>query len=174
MEKILKIIKREFIEVLPPTLFFFIAFNVITISKKLMLEQYGIKFSGFVNAAVGALIVAKALLVADEIKFINKYPDKPLIYNIVWKTFLYLLVTLIVQYIEGIIPLVLKYHSVKIAIERGWDEIIWPHFWAVHIVFVFLLSLYVSFRELARTIGEKKFLHIFLGIEVSNNNAQDR
>ena len=48
-----------------------------------MLEQYGIKVSGFVNAAVGALIVAKALLLADEIKFINKYPDNPLSYNIV-------------------------------------------------------------------------------------------
>ncbi|MGA9820012.1 MAG: hypothetical protein WBQ36_00280 [Desulfobaccales bacterium] len=136
-----------------------------------MLEQYGIKFSGFVNAAVGALIVGKALLVADDIKFINRYPDKPLIYNVVWKTFLYFLVTLLVQYIEGIIPLLVKYHSVRIAIERSWEEIIWAHFWAVHIVFVFLLSLYVSFRELARAIGEKKFLHIFLGIEVSKNNA---
>jgi hypothetical protein len=172
MQKILNIIKRELVEVLPPTVFFFIAFNVIIISKKLMLEQYGIKFSGFVNAAVGALIVGKALLVADDIKYINKYPDKPLIYNIVWKTFVYLLVTLLVQYIEEIIPLWVKYHSLKIAIERGWEEIIWPHFWAVHIVFVFLLSLYVSFRELARAIGEKKFLQIFLGIELSNDNAQ--
>ncbi len=171
MHKILKIIKRELVEILPPTVFFFIAFNIIVISKKLMLEQYGIQFSGFVNALVGALIVGKALLVADDIKFINKYPDKPLIYNIVWKTFLYLLVTLLVQYIEGIIPLLVKYHSVKIAIERSWVEIIWPHFWAIHIVFVFLLSLYVSFRELARAIGEKKFLQIFLGIEVSKNNA---
>ena len=50
MQKILKIIKHELIEVLPPTVFFFVAFNVIVISKKLMLEQYGIKFSGFVNA----------------------------------------------------------------------------------------------------------------------------
>ncbi|MGO9622030.1 MAG: hypothetical protein ACLPT6_11570 [Desulfobaccales bacterium] len=174
MQKIVKIIKRELVAVFPPTIFFFIAFNVIIISQKLTLEQYGIKFSGFVNAAVGALIVAKALLVADDIKYINKYPNKPLIYNIVWKTFLYLLVTLMVQYIEGIIPLLVKYHSVKIAIDRGWAEIIWPHFWAVHIVFIFLLSLYVSFRELARAIGEKKFLQIFLGIELTNNNAQDR
>ena len=39
MQKILKIIKRELVEVLPPTLFFFIAFNVITISKRLMLSN---------------------------------------------------------------------------------------------------------------------------------------
>ncbi len=47
MQKILKIIKCELIiklelaDILSPTLYFFIAFNVITISKKFMLEQYG-------------------------------------------------------------------------------------------------------------------------------------
>jgi hypothetical protein len=172
MQKILKTIKRELVEVLPPTFFFFMAFTVVTFSKKLMLEQYGLKFSGFVNAVVGAFIVAKALLVADQIKFINKYPNKPLIYNIVWKTFIYLLVTLLIQYIEEIIPLWWKYHSVQLAIERSWDDIIWRHFWATHMVFVFLLSLYVAFRELARTIGEKEFLHIFLGINLSSNHTE--
>ncbi len=172
MQKLLKIIKHELIELLPPTFFFFMAFTVVTFSKKLMLEQYGIKFSGFINAVIGAFIVAKALLVSDQIKFINKYPHKPLIYNIVWKTFIYLLVTLLIQYIEAIIPLCWKYHSVPIAIARSWDDIVWPHFWATHMVFVFLLSLYVAFRELARTIGEQVFLQLFLGIQLSSNPAE--
>ena len=172
MQKILKIIKHELIEILPPTFFFFMAFMVVIFSKKLMLEEYGIKFSGFVNAIIGALLVAKVLILADQIKFINKYPDKPLIYNVVWKTFIYLLATLVVQYIEEIIPLWCKYHNVQTAIQQGWDEIIWPHFWAVHIVFVFLLFLYVAFRELARTIGDKEFLHIFLGVNLSSNHAE--
>ena len=86
MQKILRTIKRELLEIIPPTIFFFVAFNVITFTKGLMLEQYGIKFSGFVTATVGALIVAKVVLIADRIPFINKYPDKPLIYNVVWKT----------------------------------------------------------------------------------------
>jgi len=174
MGKILKTIKHELIEVLPPTFFFFIAFNVISISEKLMLEEYGIKFSGLVNAAIGALLVAKAIMLTDQIKFINKYLDKPLMYNVIWKTFIYCLVTLVVQYIEEFIPLWLKYRSVQIAIQRGRDEIIWSHFWAIHILVVFLLSLYVSFRELARTIGEKEFLKIFLGVEISKNNGPIR
>ena len=135
-----------------------------------MLEKYSISFYGFVNATISALLVAKAILLTDQIKFINKYPDKPLIYNIVWKTFLYLLVTLVVQYLEEFIPLWWKYRSVQIAIQRGWDEIIWPQFWATHILLVFLLSLYVSFRELARTIGEKEFLKMFLGVEISKDH----
>jgi hypothetical protein len=170
MSKIVKTIKHELIEILPSTFFFFLAFNVLSITTKLMLEGHGINFSGFINASIGALLVAKAILIADQIKFINKYPDKPLIYNIVWKTFLYLLVTLVVQYLEEIIPLWWNYGSVQMAIQRGWDEINWPTFWAIHILLVFLISLYVSFRELARTIGEREFLKMFLGIDVPKKN----
>ncbi len=49
MLKILRAIKRELFEIIPPTIFFFVAFNVLTYTKRLMLEQYGIKFSGFVG-----------------------------------------------------------------------------------------------------------------------------
>ena len=174
MNKVLRVIEHELIEILPPSFFFFMVFNVLSITKKLMLEGYGISFSGFVNASIGALLVAKAILIADQIKFINKYPDKPLIYNIVWKTFLYLIVTLVVQYLEELIPLWWKYGSVQIAIHQSWDEIVWPTFWAIHILLVFLISLYVCFRELARTIGEREFLKMFLGIDVPKKNSMIR
>ena len=74
MQKILRAIKRELLEIIPPTIFFFVAFNVITYTKKLMLEQYGIKFSGFVTATVGALIVAKVVLIADRIPVYQQVP----------------------------------------------------------------------------------------------------
>ena len=81
------------------------AFNVITFTKGLMLEEYGIKFSGFITATIGALIVAKVVLIADKIPFINKYPDRPLIYNVVWKTGIYVVVALVVRFLEYVIPL---------------------------------------------------------------------
>lgn len=174
MQKILRFIMHELKEIALPAFFFFLVFNIVTITKRLMLEQYHIKYSGFLAATIGALIVAKALLVSDQIRFINKYPDKPVIYNVIWKTVFYGLATLIVQFIEEIFPLWWKYRSPQIAIERGWDAIIWPHFWAVHILLIFFLSLYVSFKELARAIGEPEFLRIFLGIEISENKAPIR
>jgi len=165
MRHILSSIKNELLEVIPPAIFFFVAFNVITITKTLMLEQYGIKFSGFVAATVGALIVAKVVLVADNIPFINKYPDKPLIYNVVWKTAIYVTVALIVRFLEFYLPLWWKYRDASLALDHLWEEIIWPHFWAIHIWLVFLFIIYVSFRELARTLGEGKFMQIYLGIK---------
>jgi hypothetical protein len=172
MQKILRSIKREFLEVIPTAIFFFLAFNVITYTKKLMLEQYHIEFSGFVNATVGALIVAKVVLLADMIPFINKYPNKPLIYNVAWKTVIYVFVAFIVRFIEYLIPLWWKYRSLSVATERLWDETIWPHFWAIQIWLFCLFFVFVSFRELARTIGEERFFKMYLGIQRSTPNAQ--
>jgi hypothetical protein len=172
MQKILNAVKHELLEILPATLFFFVAFNVIVITKKLMLEEYGIKFSGFVNAAVGALIVAKVVLLTDKIPFINKYPDKPLIYNVVWKTVIYVLAALVVRYLEFLLPLWWKYRNFNVATEHLWDAIVWPQFWVIHIWLVCLFLVYVSFRELARTLGEARFLQIFLGIQRKTANGR--
>lgn len=172
MQKILTAIKHELLEVISPTFFFFVAFNVITFTKKLMLEQYGIEFSGFVAATVGALIVAKVVLIADRIPFINKYPDKPLIYNVAWKTVIYILVAFIVRFLEYLLPLWWKHRNLSIAVEHLWDETIWPHFWAIQIWLFCLFFVYVSFRELARTLGEERFFQMFLGIQRSTSPPQ--
>ncbi len=42
MAKVLIVLKHEFFEVLPLTIFFFLAFNVISITNALMLRQYSI------------------------------------------------------------------------------------------------------------------------------------
>ncbi|MCL4502001.1 MAG: hypothetical protein M1438_09105 [Deltaproteobacteria bacterium] len=150
-------IKHELLEVVSPVLFFFVAFNVITFTKKLMLEQYHIEFSGFISATVGALIVGKVVLIADEIPFINKYPDKPLIYNVVWKTVIYILVAFLVRFLEFLLPLWWKYRDLNVAVERLLAEVIWPHFLQFSSGLFCLFFVYVSFRELARTLGKKNF-----------------
>ena len=172
MQKIRSILKRELLELTPPIFFFFVAFNVIIFTKRLMLEQYGINFSSHIAASVGALIAGKVVLIADKIPFINKYPDKPLIYNVVWKTLIYVLVTLVIRSLEFLLPLWWKYRSVSLAVEHLWDETIWAHFWVVQIWLVCLFFVYVSFRELARALGEEQFFKMFLGIQTETTNSQ--
>ncbi len=174
MQKILRSLKHELLEIIPPTIFFIVAFNVITFTKGLMLEDYGIKFSGFITATLGALIVAKVVLIADEIPLINKYPDKPLIYNVVWKTVIYVLVALVVRFMEYLIPLWWKDGNLGLAAGHLWGEIIWRHFWVIHIWLVCLFFVYVSFRELARSLGEAQFFKMFFGIQTSINNTRTK
>ena len=47
---------------LPPTIFFFVGFNLILWTKRLILEEHGVEFSGFLTATLAALLVGKAVL----------------------------------------------------------------------------------------------------------------
>ena len=51
-----------------------------------------------VSIAVGSLILGKAVLIMDMLPAINRYPDKPLAYNVVWKTVMYMLVASIIHF----------------------------------------------------------------------------
>src|SRR5947207_12894037 len=52
---------------LPPTIFFFVGFNLILWTKRLILEEHGVEFSGFLTATLAALLVGKAVLVTDNL-----------------------------------------------------------------------------------------------------------
>jgi hypothetical protein len=164
MSKVWRLCKHELLQLIGPTLFFFVAFNVLGFTKHLFLEDYHISFSGFFpTASIGALLVGKAVLLVDEIPLINRLPRTPLIYNVVWKTAIYSLAALAVQFLEELLPRVWHHQSLALAAARIWDEVHWTHFWAVHILLCYFLMIYVSFRELARTFGEPQFFHLFFG-----------
>lgn len=161
MSGILNTIRHEFIKVLPPTIFFFVAFNVISVTKRLMLQEHGINFSGFVMAAVGALLVGKVVLVADKLPFINRFPEKPLIYNVVWKTMIYISAVFVVRYAEHLIPFIWEFGDLGVAHQRLLDEVVWPRFWSIQIWLLVLFLVYASLHELVRLIGRDEVLRMF-------------
>lgn len=164
MRGILVKIKHEVLEVIPPTVFFFVAIGLLILTKRLMLQQYGIEFADFGAAIVGALIVGKVVLIADHLPFINKFPNKPLIYNVIWKTIVYVLAAFIVRLGEHLIPLILKYASFREATVHLVDDVIWPHFWIIYIWLSVLLFVYCSLRELIQVIGKDQVLRLFFGV----------
>lgn len=163
MANIAEKLKHEFLKILPPTIFFFVAFNVISITKSLILRQYGIQFWGFMGAAVGALLVGKVVLLADMLPFVNRFPHKPLIYNILWKTAIYFFAALLVRYLEHLIRLMLEHGGFIAANDLLFDEIVWPHFWSVQIWLLVLFLVYTAFRELVRVIGREDVMKMFFG-----------
>src|SRR5262245_52640677 len=97
-------LKHELHEVIPPTIFFLISFHIVVIDRRLMLRQYGLPLSSMVSATVAALLVAKVVVVTDAFPFVNRFPAKPLMYNVVWKTAIYVVAALIVHYLEHLVP----------------------------------------------------------------------
>src|SRR5437870_9857341 len=103
MTKLFTTLKKEFFELLPPTIFFFVALHIVMFIRVLMLEGTGLKPSSSVSIAVASLILGKAVLIADLLPLINRFPHKPLIYNIAWKTVIYLLLSAVIHYLERLI-----------------------------------------------------------------------
>lgn len=144
MSSIVSRLKREVVEAIPPAVFFFGAFQVIALTRALMLEQYGIRASTFVAATIAALIVAKVVVIADLLPFVNRFPDKPLIYNVVWKTVIYMVAALLVRYLEHLIPFIREHGDLALANRHLLDEVVWPHFWFVQIWLLVLFLMYTT------------------------------
>ena len=159
--RIRDVLVHEFHEVLPPTIFFLITFHIVLLDRALMLREYGLRVSSVAAAAVMALLVAKVVLIADKLPFINRFPAKPLIYNVVWKTVIYVLASLFVHYLEHLIPLWWRGGDFGQANTDLWREIVWPHFWAIQLWLTVLIFLYCTARELIRVIGRDRIMQIF-------------
>jgi len=163
MTNILQKIKHEFLKVLPPTIFFFFAFNIVYITSVLMLRGLGIEVKSLLAATVLALIVGKVILIVDHLPFVNKFPDKPLIYNIIWKTFIYVLAVLLVRYLEHFIPFISEDGGVMAAHRHLVQEVVWPRFLAVQIWFLVLFFFYSVIVELVRVLGKERLIKMFFG-----------
>jgi len=154
-------LKHEFWEVLPPTIFFLISFHIVLIDRRLMLRQYGLPLSSMVSATVAALLVAKVVLITDSFSLVNRFPEKPLMYNVVWKTTIYVAAALVIHYLEHLVPIWWHLGDFRAANDKLMNEIVWPHFWAVQLWLVVLLFVYCALRELVRVIGRDKVVDIF-------------
>ena len=163
MSKLFTKVKEEFVAILPPTIFFFVALHIVAFIRVLMLKGTGLPVMSSVSVTIAALILGKAVLIADMLPIINRYPERPLIYNIAWKTAIYLLVAGVVHYLERLVDFWRETGSLAAGNKRLLTEIIWPHFWAIQIILLLLIFMYCTMRELVRVIGGAKMRRMFFG-----------
>ena len=152
---------HEFLEILPPTIFFIIGFNLIVLTTNLILSDYGGQFASFMIATATALIVAKALLVANAMPMIRHYDRAPLIRPILFKTFFYWAAVFIVRLLEHWI----RYRLSGDYVFGGFlkHEIAafsWDRFIAVQLWILVLFLVYVTASEFNRLFGEGELWHI--------------
>jgi len=174
MTKLFTKLQEEFKALLPPTIFFFVALHIVALIRVLMLKGTGIALSTSWQVTVAALILGKAVLVADLLPFINRYPDKPLIYNVAWKTTIYVLVAMLVHYLEHLVDFWKEAGSLVAGNQKLLAEIVWPHFWAIQILLVVLILMYCTMHELVRVIGRDQVREIFFGTPLAARGSCDR
>ena len=74
MSKFASTIKHEFAEVVPPTVYFFVILHIVALIRVLMIRGTGIPAATTMSITVAALILGKAVLIADALPFINRFP----------------------------------------------------------------------------------------------------
>lgn len=164
MSKFSNGVKHLVLELIPPFIFFFIAFQLIAFTNSLMLRQYGIDVTTFLEATIGALVVAKVVLLSDLLPFSKPSPRRPLIFNVAWKSVIYILAAFVVRYIEALIHFYRQNETLLHVNRRMISEIIWPHFWAIQIWLTVLLLIYCCMDAVVRTVGQDKVRELFFGV----------
>jgi hypothetical protein len=132
----------------------------VLLTKKLMLEQYLIQFSGFFIASGAALIVGKVVLVVDKMPFLRRYDHAPLIRPILFKTIVYTFFVFVARLIEALIHYVVDSGHVVGFVHHMAAEFSWHRFIAVQLwVFVLFLG-YVTGSEINHLLGDGELAKI--------------
>lgn len=156
-------LKKEIGKLLPPTLFFFFTLHLVALLRMLMIEDTKLGLGSSLSITVAALILGKAVLVADMLPWINRYPNKPLIYNVAWKTSVYFFMSMFIHYVERVFDFWKNSEGFIAGNEKIYTNIVWNHFWAIEILIFVLILSYCIIREFSRAIGERKAYQIFFG-----------
>lgn len=161
--RLLKWLREELVGVLPAIVYFFVAFNILILNDRLILWEHGIRFTDFMRPAIASLVVAKILVLVNLLPFINAFPNKPLIWNTMWKTLIYWIFSIGLQIMESILELAFKYKSLSAAFQGTMSEIPSPRFLVVQMWLFVLLLMFVALQEFVRALGPGKVREMFFG-----------
>lgn len=93
-------LKHEISTIILVTLFFAAWLGVLVGLKFLILEDYHIRIGGFSVALIGALVLAKVVLILEHVPLGAWLRNKPVLIEVMLRTFLYACGTLVVMLLE--------------------------------------------------------------------------
>ena len=153
MSKIVQKIVHEVKALIPVTLYFLFADILLAVTQMVLLREYGIEVVSIGQAVVMALIVAKVVLIMDMLPLMNRFHDRPPIYNVVWSTVMYLLATIVLEVGEHIVKAWIHTGGLATGYAHFVNETEWPRFILTQFWMLVLLFNYCLFRSAGKTVG---------------------
>lgn len=171
MRRVWTIVAKEIREALPAMIFFLLLFHMIGLTKAVVLDEYSFTVLRTAGATVGALIVAKAILLIEALP-IAQISSSRRILQILWKTLLYGLVVLLFRFIEELIPFMSKHDGLASGIKAMLEEVSWGLFAVLALWILGGLFLYCLASELVRAFGPDRVKEaLFSSIESRSRSA---
>lgn len=153
--------KRELKEVLAISSVFFVIFVLLLLLKKVMMASYEIDFYVIGTALLGALIIAKVVLVFDLLPITKKADHLPNIYRVFFRSLIYLIGFVIFTFLEHLVKGLIGGESFAASLEHSFHGLYAQPF-LVSFVGVFISFLiFNAFWVIRANIGAAALYDMF-------------
>jgi hypothetical protein len=160
--RLIAFVVREIKEALPAIIFFAVGFNLIELTTQLLLDTYSVHFADWTVATLAALLVGKAVLVANALPFFRRFDTAPVLQPVLFKTVIYWLVVAVLRFLERVIEYWAAGGRFAGIPEYVAVHFPWHRFLAVQIWIFTLFLVYTTAAELTALFGEGEIVKIFL------------
>lgn len=164
----LKAVTRELKSIAATTLYFAIVFIFFMVLKKLFLKDYDINFNGLSAALIGALILAKVILLMKSISFGSRVKSQPSIVDVILRTLLYTIGVAVVLVLEKAFESRHEsdgFGNAVLHVIRHRDFYI---VWATILMVSVSILIYNMFSILEMYIGKHQFRKLFFKTPLQN------
>ncbi len=141
-------------------LYLWLVFGLLAIHQSIILSQYQIDYQSHGLAVINALVFAKIMLIAEDLRLGDRFNDKPLIYPVLYKSLLFAIALICFHIVEHV--LIGMWHGQKVAeslSEIGANKL--RGMVSISVIATVALIPYFALRQLSRVIGKDNFWSLF-------------
>ena len=161
MKGVARVTADELIKMVPSAIFFFSALMIILLVLKLFVEQYSIEFYAFSKAAIGALILAKVILLMDwgeSKRHASRYPRAVVV---AVKTVIYGVAVIAVWMAERIFDAYRQTGNLGDGVAMMMANANLDRFLGCVLLICLIVSAYLTLQEINRAMGDGALIRLF-------------
>jgi len=142
------------------TLYFALWFGILMLIKVILLEKYKVEFEGVSMALIGALVVAKVILILENVNLGSWVRKKPAIVDIIVRTLLYVGGVAIVMLLEKSFDGRNEYGGFWQSLENVFQHADIHHFWVAVICVTLAILGFNTISVINKALGKGKVRQI--------------
>jgi hypothetical protein len=152
---------HEFRSFLVIFLYLWVVFGLLSIHKSIVLSQHHLDTEEHAFAIINAFVFAKVLLIGEHFNLGTRLRGRPLIYPILYKSFVFSVVLIVFHVIESVAVGLWHGHTIAESLPPflGWNP---SGLLAVGVMCFVLLLPFFGFREVAEVIGRRELRTLLL------------
>jgi hypothetical protein len=154
-------IRREVREIAFVTLYFLSCFLFFLLLKKLFLEEYHLEITIFHTALIGALVVAKVVVLLEKTSFGSRFRSASPFAHVLWRSLCYTAIVFVVTLAERLFHLYREHSELSRALSELWAARDLHHFIALNLCVGVSFLIYNCFSEIDHHLGEGGLRRLF-------------